>query len=277
MIFIVSALYPEAKPLIEYFQLKKVSQISRIQLYENNGIVLAISGVGIISSAIATTYLLTKYEAKATDTILNIGIAGAARLKFETGDLIYCHKIIHHDTRRNYYPDILVEHSFSEGVLETFSTIVDLSMNKEVIGDLVDMEGAGFFEAAATFLPPHQIHVLKIVSDQLKPTVVTSYDISQLIKNQLESIAAFMKNLQEVSFTDPEVLTEEDLQLLQQLRDHLRLTITMYHQLIHLTKQYKIRTKEPLDTLQSYLDVEVKTKSEGKTYFEQIRKQLLYT
>lgn len=251
-------------------------KVSRIQLYENNGIVLAVSGVGITSSAIATTYLLTKYEVKATDTILNIGVAGAKSQKLQ-GDLIYCHKIIHHDTKHNYYPDILVEHSFSEGVLETFSTIVDLSMSKEVIGDLVDMEGAGFFEAASTFLPPHQIHVLKIVSDQLKPTVVTSYDISQLIKNQLESIAAFIKNLQEVSFTDPEVLTEEDLQLLQQLRDHLRLTITMYHQLIHLTKQYKIRTKEPLDLLQSYLHVEVKTKSEGKTYFEQIRKQLLYT
>ncbi|KXG42939.1 5'-methylthioadenosine/S-adenosylhomocysteine nucleosidase family protein [Tepidibacillus decaturensis] len=276
MIFIISALYPEAKPLIEYFQLKKVLKVSRIQLYENNGIVLAVSGVGITSSAIATTYLLTKYEVKATDTILNIGVAGAKSQKLQ-GDLIYCHKIIHHDTKHNYYPDILVEHSFSEGVLETFSTIVDLSMSKEVIGDLVDMEGAGFFEAASTFLPPHQIHVLKIVSDQLKPTVVTSYDISQLIKNQLESIAAFIKNLQEVSFTDPEVLTEEDLQLLQQLRDHLRLTITMYHQLIHLTKQYKIRTKEPLDLLQSYLHVEVKTKSEGKTYFEQIRKQLLYT
>ncbi|GBF10912.1 hypothetical protein [Tepidibacillus sp. HK-1] len=276
MIFIVNALYPEAKPLIEYFQLKKVSQISRIQLYENNGIVLAVSGVGITSSAIATTYLLTKYEVKATDTILNIGVAGAKSQKLQ-GDLIYCHKIIHHDTKYNYYPDILVQHSFSEGVLETFSTIVDLSMSKEVIGDLVDMEGAGFFEAASTFLPPHQIHILKIISDQLQPNEITSLDVSQLMRNQMESIAAFIKKLQEISFTDPEVLTEEDLQLLQQLRDHLHLTITMYHQLIHLTKQYKIRTKEPLDLLQAYLRVEIKTKSEGKSNFEQIRKQLLYT
>ncbi|MFX0558831.1 hypothetical protein TEPIDINF_000198 [Tepidibacillus infernus] len=276
MIFIISALYPEAKPLIEYFQLKKVLQVSRIQLYENNGIVLAVSGVGITSSAIATTYLLTKYEVKATDTILNIGVAGAKSQKLQ-GDLIYCHKIIHHDTKHNYYPDILVEHSFSEGVLETFSTIVDLSISKEVIGDLVDMEEAGFFEAASTFLPPHQIHMLKIISDQLQPNEITSLDVSQLMRNQMEPIAAFIKKLQEISFTDPEVLTEEDLQLLQQLRDHLHLTITMYHQLIHLTKQYKIRTKEPLDLLQSYLHVEVKTKTEGKNYFEQIRKQLLYT
>ncbi|MFV9510061.1 hypothetical protein [Tepidibacillus sp. LV47] len=277
MIYIVTALYPEAKPLIEDFQLKKISQVSKMQIYENEEIVLAISSVGPLSAAIATTYLLTKYHANATDTILNIGIAGAVNPKLKTGETIYCHKIVHHDTHRSFYPDLLVEHSFLEGVLETFSLPIDEAMNQEIVSDLVDMEGAGFFEAASTFLPPHQIHVLKIVSDRLKPSLVTPELVTQLVKNQRESISAFIKKLQGISFTDPEVLTKADLQLIKQIRENLHLTTTMSHQLIHMAKQYKIRTKESLDLLNSYRNIEVKTKSEGKIYFDQIRKQLLYS
>ncbi|OEG00035.1 hypothetical protein BHF71_06645 [Vulcanibacillus modesticaldus] len=277
MIYIVTAIYHEAKPLIEYYNLKRTHKISKYQIFENDEIKLIISGTGVFTATIATTYLLTLFNAKTSDLILNIGVAGTKNKDFHLGQAFLCHKVIYHETNKSYYPDIIIKHPFSEGTLETFSQIVDKSLTKNFQGDLFDMEGAGFFEAASSFLPPHNIYLVKIVSDFLEPTTVSKEMVTKLINENLTNILKLIQNslaINQVNITD--LLTEDDYKLLSKIGDNLQLSSTMRHQLIQLAKQFIIRTKHNLSILDDFSDTYVESKYEGKKYFEQIKERLLF-
>lgn len=276
MLFLATALYCEAQPLIETFRLKKRLLSNRFQVYENEQITLIITGVGMISAAIATTYLLSTNGVQEGDRFFNIGICGTSHQGISFGQAFLCHKIIHHDTGYTYYPDILIPHDLQEGTLESFSRPVTFDMQNEVKGDLVDMEGFGCFAAASVFLPPHQLYVVKIVSDLLNNRV-SPETATKLVAEQMPAIKRLLHASQQIQTGQQEILNEEDLSLLQQLRDQLHLTATMYHQLIQLATQYKIRSKQNLDSLREYGYYQVTSKQEGKMMFERIKRQLLHS
>lgn len=277
MIFIVSALYSEAKPLIDHFNLKKSPQTTRFQVFANQDIALLISGIGLLSAAVGTSYLLTKYNSAETDIAFNIGIAGSASKGFKIGEPIICNKIIHKDTYRSYYPDILINHGIREGVLESHSHVVENSaLITEVNGDIVDMEGAGFYEAASSFLYAHNIYSVKVISDYLNPTALSGEKVSRLIELNLAVFSDLIEKSKEIQKnTKTELLSDEERELLESVSANLKLSTTMNYQLYQLAKQYIIRTGNRLN-LNDFIQATVKSKHEGKTYFEQIKERLLY-
>ena len=64
MLYIVTALYIEAKPLISLFNLKKDNIYTKFQVFSNKNIKLIISGTGKIKSATALTYLISNKDIK---------------------------------------------------------------------------------------------------------------------------------------------------------------------------------------------------------------------
>ncbi|GIM48106.1 hypothetical protein DNHGIG_36550 [Collibacillus ludicampi] len=276
MFYFTTALYSEAKPLIDYFQLKKLHSSTRFQIFANEKITLIITGVGIFSASIATAHLLTLNRVKDEDIFINIGICGTAHDHFQIGQPLLCHTIIHHDTNQTFYPDILIKHNLKECALETFSQPVHLDMKTCITGDVVDMEGAACFAAASTFLAPHQIYVLKIVSDFLDEAQITPQSVSSLIKDNIPALERLMRASHGIVAGNKEILMEEDYLLLQQIRDQLHLSVTLYHQLMQLAIQYKIRTRQDLSCLRAFLSVHAESKHEGKMAFAKIKRQLLY-
>jgi len=277
MIYIVTALYPEAKPWIEYFQLKKRKTSSKFQIFQNEDITLIISGIGVLSSSTATAHLLTVYHSSPNDTVFNIGIAGAVDNRYDLGETILCHKITLHETKESYYPDVLLSHDFKEGVLESFLHPVSKNQLSKVEGDLVDMEGAGFFHAASSFLPPHHIFVIKIISDFLEPEKITRELVTKTMEQSLPKLTAFIERIKNKPGLQQEILSETEINKIAQISRNLHLTITMQHQLVLLVKQYKIRTNHSLDWLQPFLNIQIENKHEGKKVFEQIKNKLLYS
>ncbi len=362
MILISTALYHEAKPLIQHFRLKKAIlpslQPGRIQLFTGHPsspdreIWLVVGGTGPLAAAVATTYALTaalthlhgyagNKPSQNGPLFLNIGICGAVRKDWPRGEAVLCHKIIHHDTGRAYFPDVLIRHPFREGVLETFSHPVtaamepagkstgtiagetphdgDASHGKETprpagnvlarnvpsgnvpaadvpAGDVVDMEAAGCFEAASAFLPPHRMLFVKVVSDHLDAAVPDHPDsananldtananrldgpaISGLIAAQIPALEDVLRRARQLNDTlEAPLLTEAEAQLLRSLQEHLRLTVTMSHQLHRLALQYKAATggEGSLEILRPFLRQPVQTKQEGKMALEQFRTLLL--
>ena len=340
MILISTALYHEAKPLIQHFRLKKATlpppQPGRIQLFTGNpssmeqDVWLVVGGTGPLAAAVAVTYALTTARVSERDFFLNIGICGAVREDLARGEAVLCHKIIHHDTGRAYFPDVLIRHPFREGVLETFSRPVTATgpagetphggetprprgnvpaenvPAKDVpAGDVVDMEGAGCFEAAAAFLPPHRMLFIKVVSDHLDAAVPNHLDIAVpnhpdtvdtanahrmdgpkldgpaifgLIAAQVPALEDVLRRARQLNDTlEAPLLTEAEAQLLRSLQEHLRLTVTMSHQLRRLALQYKAATggEGSLEILRPFLRQPVQTKKEGKMALEQIRTLLL--
>ena len=60
MLYLITALYAEAKPVITRLSLKKNHQYIHSTVYENEQVTLLITGIGKLSAAIALTELLTQ-------------------------------------------------------------------------------------------------------------------------------------------------------------------------------------------------------------------------
>ena len=188
---IVCAYLKEAKPLIEYFGLKKINE--KFLIYENEKITLIISGQGKLNSAIATTFLLSTRN---ISHIINFGIAGSSEYKI--GEIFLINKI-----NDKYFPDILVSHKFKESEISCFDEVVTGGNYK-----LVDMESEGFFKAAIKFLKSHQIHLIKVVSDNLVCFRPSDEFMNNLISPHLEDIKDYIISLKEPQKIDLSIAEE---------------------------------------------------------------------
>ena len=188
---IVCAYLKEAKSLIKYFDLKKIND--KFSIYENEKISLIISNQGRLNSAIATTYLLSTRN---ISNIINFGIAGSS--EFEIGEIFLINKI-----NNKFFPDILISHPFRESEIICFDEVVTGGNYK-----LVDMESEGFFKAAIKFLKSHQIHLIKVVSDNLVCFRPSDEFMKNLISPHLENIKNYISSLKEPQKIDLSIAEE---------------------------------------------------------------------
>jgi nucleoside phosphorylase len=280
LLFILTALHAEAKPIIRKLRLKKTEDVSGIQLYAGERAALAVSGTGPLKAAVAGAVLLSRHAAAERDLFLNIGVCGAADESLSIGHTILCHKIIHHDSGRTYYPDILYRHPFREGVLETFSRPVGRDMLGSVTGDVVDMEAAGCFEAAGAFLPPDRVLCVKIVSDLLRadhPPRIDADAVTALISDALDPVLEYAIRVEQAGAADPASgapWNEEDQRFVDELSARLRLTATLRQRLRLLAAGYKLRHGVPLPDPDTLFPGQAATKQEGKIAFEHVARQL---
>lgn len=141
MLYIVTALYIEAKPLISLFNLKKDNTYTKFQVFSNENIKLIISGTGKIKSATALTYLISNKDIKENDYIINIGFIASTNNNSQLGDIIYISKIQNAYSDTTFYPEMIYKHNFLEGSLTTFDKIIE---NKIENVEYIDMEAYGF-------------------------------------------------------------------------------------------------------------------------------------
>jgi nucleoside phosphorylase len=181
MTIIVTALYAEAKPIIEKYRLRK-KEDALFPLYADQDMTLIISGMTPVASAIATTYILSKNPQ--TDQIVNIGICGSTREKDKPGDCYAIRKIIDTQTDKVYH--LPVKHtSLPYTTIAAYSRPQTKKASKH---HLVDMESSGFFSAAGKFLPHEKIFLYKIVSDHLEAAIPSNTFVEKLIAQNLAQI-----------------------------------------------------------------------------------------
>lgn len=276
MIFISTALYCEAEPFIIHLKLKKDTRISKYQIFRNDRFTLCITGTGVISATVAVTYMLTYFNAGNHDIFINVGICGSKNPKLKVGDTFLCNKIIHHDTNRCFYPDILFNHTFSEGILETFSSPVNAHMKYDIQSDIVDMEGSGVFQAASVFFPPHSIFLIKTVSDFIyEDSVVSKTFVTSLIKNNVAYLCDWCLQISELIKPEPEIFSKHDKELLDEIIINLNLSAAMKAEFIKLCKNYMLRKGNMLNILSEIKDIKVKSRRERSMYFERLKLQLM--
>lgn len=277
MIFITTAMYCEASPLISSLRLKKDMVSKRFQVFSNDNITLIITGTGKVDSAIGTTYLLSQYKARSTDIYINIGICGKAQSSdgFKIGDIIMCNKLIDYDSNKSFYPDIIFKHPFKEGILETFSTVINKQMKLNFKGEIIDMEGTGAYKAAEKFLLQHKIYILKIVSDNLEHDSINSESVSMIIEKNINAIDNWIDYMGNINLEQKSILSQEEEQLKNMICSNLNLTTTMKYELSKLCRYYKIRGNNLFQFLKIISEVRFRSKNEGKLYFAKIRKKLI--
>lgn len=266
MIYFICSLYVEGKPIIDFFNLKRNSTYVNFQVFENDNIMLIISGTGKINSAIAVSYLLGNRNLNKNDVVVNVGISGAKNRKI--GEAFLINKIKDNETKRAFYPDILVKHQFEEAMVCTYSHVVA----NEEIEDLCDMEASGFFIAASKFVGPHQIQSIKIVSDNLNGESVDKNIIEQIINKNMCKIHEYIESMNKC-FYEKELITKEDINIMDIISNNLRFTKSQKIELKKKYISYKIRAgKSP--NLKNFINIKVNIKNESKKQFERIIKEL---
>jgi adenosylhomocysteine nucleosidase len=143
--FIYTALPCEAKPLIEYFQLKKQLSIQLFAVYAHNDLCLTVTGLGKTAMAAAIAYTQALFTAVEHPVLINIGIAG--HKNYVLGNLYSVHKIIDVDSHKNYYPPLISKALCPSSSIRTSST-AQLNYDHN---DLCDMEASAFYETAIRF------------------------------------------------------------------------------------------------------------------------------
>jgi adenosylhomocysteine nucleosidase len=190
-VLIVVALPVEARPLVSALNLKFHSNGK----YRNDEFTLTVTGVGRISSAISTTKAFSLNDDYAS--VLNFGLCGSRNPKTNIGAIRYVNRIREVCTGRDFFPDPLIAHEWEESAIQCHDRPVQdpTLMDFDPFAEIVDMESAGFFQAASLFLPVHSIHCIKVVSDHLDTSRKSTKDIEELINNRVSEISKYLRQI----------------------------------------------------------------------------------
>ena len=234
-VFIFIALACEAKPLIQKYALKKLSQQHPFELYSNDKIAVIITGVGKVAMAGAVTYSMAIFPEIQKPLLLNLGIAGHKNKPL--GAMYLADKIIDaENSKKKFYPQLVGSFPSPSTVLCTVS-----KPHKEYTGDcLYDMEAAAFYEMAIKFSSSELIHCLKVISDnQDQPAdTVNAKTVSVWIDQQLTVINIIVEHLMalRLSITEPQPI------LYQALIEQYHFTVTAQIKLKALLQRWDVVT-----------------------------------
>lgn len=281
MIYILTALYIEARPIIEKYNLKKEETKLKFQVFSNEKIKLIISGIGRIKASIALSYFLSNTSIKENDFLINLGFCASTNKEDKLLDVVMINKISNAYSRQNFYPEMLYRHKFKEGSLICFDEIqntysVNENSNKNIY---VDMESIGFFETANFFFKKDKIIILKIISDILyekseERKIAEIKETEKLFKTYTE-IFRFFEDLFDFYGESENSFTIEEEDFIKKMRQNLKLSDTMYYEFLNLLKYLKLSKKNIFEFLKKYENIEINNKLEGKKQFEDIKKRII--
>ncbi|MDP3291145.1 MAG: hypothetical protein Q8M43_03860 [Sulfuricurvum sp.] len=189
MIYLITALDAEARPLYEYYRLKRDTSLP-YTLYRSEEMVLLVGGMGRTNALMALSALLGWRIPEDKDILINIGICGAPS-EYRIGEALLIHQIL--DGDRRYYPDILYSHPLRETSMRCVDT------PQSLCGDYpVDMESSAIFQAASRFFKLHQMAFLKIVSDHCTPELVTKEGVMELLRSHVDTVDTLISRLRAI-------------------------------------------------------------------------------
>ncbi|NOZ91025.1 MAG: nucleoside phosphorylase [Epsilonproteobacteria bacterium] len=167
MTLIHTALFAEAKPIIEHLKLRFI-QKKPYRLYQRDNIVLAVTGMG--EKTLIIKEILSQYYIKKA---INIGIAGCKDKNIPIGAL-FCttHNLPH------------ISHSTITTVKKPLNNPHNLKTT------LVDMETDYFLEATKDI---KEVYVFKVVSDYLDTTIPSKQFVWEIIEKSLKDIEVYFK------------------------------------------------------------------------------------
>jgi len=173
MIYIVTALKPEAQAFVDSYKLKK-TKLTPFTLFFNDTIKLIISGIGVTNARNATQTLINHFDITDDDIYLNVGICGA-NTTYEIGELLTIGSILY--DKQSYV--------FDTQKLQI--TCLDKEAT-DTTHRIVDMESFGFYDAVIHSPAIQKFYILKVVSDHFEPQKVTKEKAKTLIFHLINDI-----------------------------------------------------------------------------------------
>ena len=229
---LVVALRPEAGPIIGHFDLKHQPSSKRVSIYANEGLTLAVSGLGKTAAANAV-YELKRFNPDQVSAWFNIGIAGHQSLDIGEGYLV--NRVNDKATEQTWYPMFVFDHGCSTGMITT----VDQVETEYAEPTGYDMEASGFVAAAFRLATVELVHCYKIVSDNSPATLskLIPQRVSKLVESHVQTIERLIHSLDDLA-ADLAARNSRDL-LLQPFLENWKFSVTQQHMLFKLLRKSK--------------------------------------
>ena len=171
---LIVAMKEEAKPFIEGLCLNHIKEDnSPFEVYENNVIVLIVSGVGELNAALASQYAILKFGCKA---LFSTGCCGATGSRFKVGEVVSVERVYKRDFDLTCFgyekyqlpgcePALVLDTDKCYTLADCYSSDEFVtSLTKNVPSDVV-VEMEAFSVAFAAQKYGASCHVYKVVSD----------------------------------------------------------------------------------------------------------------
>jgi len=160
-----TALYPEAKPIIQYFNLIQNKSYEPLKIFENEQYILVVCGIGREKTNQILPFI---YETFNICKAVNIGIAGCKDKQIKLGTFFCTNQKL-------------------ETIPNATLTTVDevLEDENKLNTTLVDMEADSFLAVSNKNLEAKNIFIFKIVSDYLSKTIPDKSFVYNSIKKTI--------------------------------------------------------------------------------------------
>ena len=193
MLIIVTALTIEAKPIIEWLNLKRDNTINSHEVYRADNVSLIVSGVGNVKSAIATTLLISEFaESKLVKKPIVLNIGFSASKNEGIGTLCQINKISY--LEKDYYPELNLNFKTNEASLVSVNSPVS-NRNLMENGVLYDMEAFGVYSATSKFIDCTSSYFFKIVADNGDDSFYSKEKGGELFNKNKKTILAIIEIL----------------------------------------------------------------------------------
>ncbi len=174
MLYIITALKPEAQAFVDRYKLKK-NNLDSFTIFSNDNMKLIISGLGVYNATMATQTFINNYDIDDEDIYINVGICGANE-NYEIGTLLEISSINYNNQKY-----------FLNNYEKKNITCLDKESDEDIY-EIVDMESYGFYDATNLSTAIKNIHMFKVVSDHFEPKKVTKEITKSLIFKKLQEI-----------------------------------------------------------------------------------------
>jgi adenosylhomocysteine nucleosidase len=194
MLIWVAALHCEAKPVIDFFRLKKSHDHHAFDIYQRDNMCCIVSGIGKLNAAAATAWIAALHQQSRSIAWINIGTAGSK--SYDIGSAWSINKITDIESGHCYYPVPLISSQLPAKHCHTHNQ-PDNQYHSQALSD---MEASAFFGTAARFSSAELIHCIKAVSDNCDtPCSRNKNEVSQLIQQNISAITEFSQALTELN------------------------------------------------------------------------------
>jgi len=234
MLIWMCALHCEAKPVIDFYRLKKLSHPSEFDCYRHADILCVVSGIGAINMAAATAWSAALFAQNQSTAWINLGVAGHKDLAIGTTTI--ASKISQVDQPASIYPVPLTRHALTLMPVES-----QHMENRDYTDQVVfDLEAYAFIKIASRFSPLELCQCIKIISDNTNsPPTRDKAWISELVARSMHDIDDFARALSTIT----------DEYALQGLADNY---LQRFLGLAHFTQTQQIQLKKVLPALQAF-------------------------
>ncbi|MBC8210610.1 MAG: hypothetical protein H8E21_06035 [Gammaproteobacteria bacterium] len=196
MLIWVCALHCEAKPLIDFYRLKKSADRGTYDTYQRDQISCIVSGMGQRNMAQAIDWAANQFSSSTVSCWINLGVAGDKSLAI--GSTVLASRVSQIDL------------SGQTDWLETSSPLAHRFIAKAVTSlqreqtdydsdSLYDMEAFAFIHSTRQYAPAERCQSIKIISDNSdNPPHRNKARISQLIADNIPAITDYAAQLHQL-------------------------------------------------------------------------------